>query len=234
MILFLSMGSQVVSAGSDDISGFSWDESTVGVGNETSNSCCVVWGWETSWGNKGSSFGGQVCSAGSDNICGFSWDKSTVGVGNETSESCSVVWGWETCWGNEGSSMGGQVCSAGSDNISGLSWDYGTVGVSNECWGIRVSISTSIWVSSISSSISVSTTISTTIWVSSICSSVTCSPQTVIGTPWEGTLGGKVSGLSGLDLWGLDWGNCTVGVGDELSAGNSHACEENQEFHVYN
>ena len=41
------------------------------------------------------------------------------------------------------------------------------------------------------------------------------------------SLGGKVSGLGGLDLRGLGGGNGTVGVGDELGAGSSHASEEN-------
>merc|ERR1712158_222565 len=111
-------------------------------------------------------------------------------------------------------SMGSQVVGTGSNNISGFSWDYGTVGVSYECWGI--------WVSP-----------------SSVCSGVSV-PQTIVGTTIKTaivsskgkSLGGKVSVFGCEDLWGLSWGNCTVGVGDELSAGNSDTCEENQEFHV--
>jgi hypothetical protein len=187
MILFLSMGSQVVGTGSDDISGFSWDEGTVGVGNESSESWCVVWG------------------------NGFSY--------------------WCN-WGNKWSSMGGQVFGTGSNNISGFSWDYGTVGVSYECWGIWVSPSSVCsgvsWVSSIS--VSSPSVVGTGISV----------PQTIVGTAIKTTivsskgksLGGKVSVFGCEDLWGLSWGNCTVGVGDELSAGNSDTCEENQEFHV--
>jgi hypothetical protein len=42
-------------------------------------------------------------------------------------------------------------------------------------------------------------------------------------------VGGKVGGLSSLDLGGLDGGHGSVGVGDELGAGGSHAGEENLE-----
>jgi hypothetical protein len=52
------MGSQVFGAGSNNICGFSWDEGTVGVGNETSESWSVVWGNCGSWGNERSSMGG--------------------------------------------------------------------------------------------------------------------------------------------------------------------------------
>ena len=94
MVLFLSMGSQVFGAGSDDISGFSWDEGTVGVGNETFDSFSVVWGNWASWSNKWGTMGSQVCGTGSNNISGFSWYYGTVGVGNETPwVSCISVTG---------------------------------------------------------------------------------------------------------------------------------------------
>merc|ERR1719150_903582 len=80
-------------------------------------------------------------------ISGFSWDEGTVGVGDESSESWGVVWG---SWGNDWSTMGGQVVSTGSDHIGWFSWDDGTVWVSYESWGIWVSISSGVWVSSIS------------------------------------------------------------------------------------
>merc|ERR1712088_1175218 len=111
-------------------------------------------------------------------------------------------------------STGSQVVGTGSDDISGFSWDEGTAGVSNESWVIWVSgpsgvtgitvIGTSIWVSSISvSSISV---VGTSIAV----------PQTVSSSIKTSSIGkslsGKVSCFSCLDLKGLGWGNCTVGV----------------------
>jgi hypothetical protein len=68
MVLFLSMGGQVFGTGSDNICGFSWDEGTVGVGNETSESCSVEWGNGGSWANEGSSMGGQVFGTGLYNI----------------------------------------------------------------------------------------------------------------------------------------------------------------------
>ena len=48
-----------------------------------------------------------------------------------------------------------------------------------------------------------------------------------ICSPWK-SFGGKMSCFSGLDLWGLGWGNCAIGVGNKLCAGGSDdACEEN-------
>lgn len=87
MVLFLSMGSQVFGTGFYYISGFSWDEGTVGVGDESSESWGVVWSNSGSWGNWGdewSSLGGQVFGTGSDNIGWFSWDDSTVWVSYES------------------------------------------------------------------------------------------------------------------------------------------------------
>merc|ERR1719361_1603475 len=115
--------------------------------------------------------------------------------------------------------MGGQVFGTGSNNICGFSWDYGTVGVSNESWGI--------WVSG-PSGVSGITVIGTSIWVSgpSVVGTSIAVPQTVVAikTSIGKSLSGKVSLFSCKDLWGLGWGNCTVGVGDELSAGNSDTC----------
>merc|ERR1719423_164682 len=136
------------------ICGFSWDEGTVGVGNESSES------WGVVWGNWGSSLGGQMFGTGSDNIGGFSWDDGTVGVSYESwsvwvssvggvwissisvsspsvssgvSSSISVpsvgsVWvsspGWE--------SLGGEVSGFSGSYFWGLSWSYGTIWVGDE------------------------------------------------------------------------------------------------------
>merc|ERR1711981_148068 len=121
--------------------------------------------------------------------------------------------------------MGSQVLSAGSDNISGLSWDYGTVGVGDE-WGKWISKMSSI------SKMSGISSIGTSVWVSSSIAVASISATSPCAITVGKSLGGKVSSLSSGDLWGLSWGYGTVGVGDELCAGNSDASEENQEFHV--
>merc|ERR1712110_1127187 len=121
--------------------------------------------------------------------------------------------------------MGGQVLSAGSDNISGLSWDYGTVGGGDE-WGKWISKMSSI------SKMSGISSIGTSVWVSSSIAAASISQTSPCAITVGKTLGGKVSSLSSGDLWGLSWGYGTIGVGDELCAGNSDASEENQEFHV--
>merc|ERR1719150_2316925 len=159
-------------------------------------------------------------------ISGFSWDEGTVGVGNESSESWGVVWGYWGNWGNDWSSMSGQVFSTGSDKISGFSWDDGTVGVSYESRGVWVSSPGGVWVSSISVVVVSSPSIvSSSISVPSVSSIWVSSPG------WE-SLSGEVSGFSSSYFWGLSWSYGTIWVGDELSAGSSDACEENQEFHV--
>jgi len=177
------------------------------------------------------SMGSQVVGTGSDNISGLSGDESTVGVGYETGETWSVVWGNWGSWGNKRSSMSSQVVSAGSDNIGGLSWDYGTVGVGDE-WGIWVSKMSSVWVTGIGTSIGTSVWVSSTITVTGISAPSSISQTSPCAIAVGKSLGGKVSSLSSGDLWGLSWGYGTIGVGDELCAGNSDASEENQEFHV--
>ena len=175
--------------------------------------------------------GSQVGGAGSDNISGLSGDESTVGVGYETGESWSVVWGNCGSWGNKRSSMGSQVLSAGSDNISGLSWDYGTVGVGDE-WGKWISKMSSISKMSGISSIGTSVWVSSTITVTGISAPSSISQTSPCAITVGKSLGGKVSSLSSGDLWGLSWGYGTIGVGDELCAGNSDASEENLKLNV--
>merc|ERR1719331_2348239 len=101
------------------------------------------------------SMGSQVVGTGGNDICGFSWDEGTVGVGYESSESGGVVWGNWASWGNKRCSFGGQVFGTGS-----------------ECWGIWVSSPSSVcsWVSSVSSGV----------WVSGISASISVPSQTSI------------------------------------------------------
>merc|ERR1719189_746142 len=127
--------------------------------------------------------------------------------------------------------MGSQVVGTGSDNISGLSWDDGTVGVGHE-WGKWISKMSSVSKMSGISSIGTSVWVSSSIAVASISAPSSISQTSPCAITVGKTLGGKVGSLSSGDLWGLSWGYGTIGVGDELCAGNSDASEENQEFHV--
>ena len=160
MVLFL-MGSQVFGTGSYYISGVSWDEGTVGVGNESSESWGVVWGNWGSWGNNWSSMSGQVFGTGSDNISGFSWDDGTVGVSYESRgvwvSSPGGVWvssisvvvvnsvvspsssvksvisvSSKTVCSPGWESLGGEVSGFSSLYFWGLSWSYGTIWVGDE------------------------------------------------------------------------------------------------------
>ena len=170
------------------------------------------------------SMGSQVFGTGFYYISGFSWDEGTVGVGDESSESWGVVWGNWGSWGNDWSTMGGQVVSTGSDNISGFSWDDGTVWVSYESWGIWVSISSGVWVSSISVS-SISSIGSVVSSPGSVVETSISEPVSSVWVSWE-SLGGEVSGFSSSYFWGLSWSYGTIWVGDELGAGGSSSCEE--------
>ena len=161
MVLFLSMGSQVFGTGFYYISGFSWDEGTVGVGDESSESWGVVWGNWGSWGNEWSSLCGQMFGTGSDNIGWFSWDDGTVGVSYESSgvwvSSPGGVWvssisspvvvsspssvsssisvpSVSSIWVSSPGweSLGGEVSGFSSNYFWGLSWSYGTIWVADE------------------------------------------------------------------------------------------------------
>ena len=103
------------------------------------------------------------------------------------------------------SGKGGEVLSAGSLDGGLIDGDNGAIGVGNEA-----SVG-SIGDSSIGGS---------DVVVGSIRMSIA-----VVGV-WV-SVSSKVSSLSSLDLGGLDWCHGSVGVGDELSAGGSHASEEN-------
>merc|ERR1712223_1891958 len=101
------MGGQVVSTGSDNISGFSWDDGTVWVSYES-------WGiWVSSRSVSSiSSIGSVVSSPGSV-------------VETSISKTVSSVWvSWE--------SLGGEVSCFSSSYFWGLSWSYGTIWVGDE------------------------------------------------------------------------------------------------------
>ena len=154
-------------------------------------------------GGGGGSNGSEVLSTGSHDLGALNWDDGTVGVGNETSVSSGVG-----VRGN-GETSSGEVLGTGSLDSGLINGDNGSIGVGNKASGVSkrvVDVVVSIWVSGI-----------TGIGV------------TVVGICVGESVCGKVSSCGSLDLRGLDWGNGTVGVGDKLGAGNSHASEENLE-----
>jgi len=175
---------------------------------------------------------GQVLLTGSNNISGLSWDKGAVGVGNKSCVASGIdswvtvdVWGSSVCvWGKTmgsiGFTLGGEMLDLGGVLGWGISWDNGTIWVGNKGTGIWVAI-----VAKVSSAIAIGTSVS---WVVAVVAVITVER----GNSWDGTLGSKVSSLSSEDLWGLSWGNSTVGVGHELGAGNSGRGEESQQLHV--
>jgi len=159
-----SLGAQVVGAGSHDGWLISWDNSTVGVGNQ----------------GTGSGQGTQVVGTGSHHSRLVGRDHSSVGVGNQvwdTSQGTSWAKGWQSggnradatnswangaegmnSWGNggwgeggashnwtgktgtrsdsgvESGSLGTQMVSPGGHNRRGVSWGHGAVGVGNQMW----------------------------------------------------------------------------------------------------
>jgi len=159
-----SLGAQVVGAGSHDGWLISWDNSSVGVGNQ----------------GAASKVGTQVVSACSYDCGLVSRDHSSVGVGNQvwdTSQGTSWGkgrqsggnradgtnswanggdgmnswgdWGWSEGgashnWtgkagtrsdsGVESCSLGGQVISPGGNNRRGVSWGHSAIGVGDQMW----------------------------------------------------------------------------------------------------
>merc|ERR1712061_166759 len=98
------MSGQVFGTGSDNISGFSWDNGTVGVSYESGG----VWV---------SSISVVVVNS---VVSPSSSVKSVISVSSKT--ICSP--GWE--------SLGGEVGGFSSLYFWGLSWSYGTIGVGDE------------------------------------------------------------------------------------------------------
>ena len=155
--------------------------------------------------------GSQVVGTGSLDISGFNGDEGTVGVGNQTGVTGGI--GYRGNRGGDGETMGGKVVSLGSSDSRFIDRDDGTVGVGNQTASIVAIV---VGISSIA----------VVVGVSSI-------PGTGIVSVVESwgisvsTFGSKVGSFGSLDLRGLSGSNSTVGVGDELSRGSSHASEKN-------
>merc|ERR1719249_477892 len=82
VLLSAGVGSKVLSTGSNNVGRLNRDDSTVGVGDQTSvgNS-----------GSVGKSMGSKVVSLGSSNSGLINRDNSTVGVGNKTAIGISCI-----------------------------------------------------------------------------------------------------------------------------------------------
>merc|ERR1712012_1482719 len=139
----------------------------------------------------------------------------TVGVGNQTGVSGGVGYGGNR--GGGGETVGGKVFGLGSSNSGFINRDDGTVGGGNQTAGIVAIV---VGISSIAVVVGVS--------------SVPGTGVVSVVESWGisvGTFGGKVSSFGSLDLRGLGRSHSTVGVGDKLGRGSSHASEENQKLH---
>jgi hypothetical protein len=133
----------------------------------------------------------------------INWDNSAVGVSNKTAIGGSV--------GSTGEqSVGGKVISAGSLDGGLVNRDDSAIGVSDE-----TAIGSSVGSGGIGNGGVGSGKVVVGVWVS----------QAVVGIGVA--IGSKVGSFGSLDLRGLDWGNSSVGVGDKLGAGSSHASKEN-------
>jgi hypothetical protein len=165
-------------------------------------------------GSGGGGNSGQVLGAGSLDLGALDWDDGSIGVGNETSITKSVGGGIAvaSCV-TVSSSVTGKTSSSemlgtGSLDCGLIDGDNGSIGVGNKGSGVSkrvVKVVVGKWVTGIGG-----------IWVTSIASVLE-------------SVSGKVSSLGSLDLKGLSGGNGTVGVFNELGAGNSHASKENLE-----
>ena len=162
----------------------------------------------TTWFLSG--MGSQMFSTGGLDISGLNGDNGTIGVGNETGNGIGVSGSVGNGGNGGGDTVGGEVFSLSGQDFGGFGGGNGTVGIGHEGTGVVVGVAVDTG-------------------VVSVVVSVVSVPESVVvsGSVSVSTLGGEVGGLSGLDLGGLSGGNSTVGVGDELSRGSSHASEKN-------
>jgi hypothetical protein len=190
----------------------------------------------------GSGEGGKVLSAGSLDCGLIDGDNGSVGVGNKTGITNSVGGsGIAVTSCVTGKTSSGQVLSTGSLDCGLIDRDNSSIGVGNEGWcvsnwvvkvvvgqglGIGSGVSCGVGISVVDSGVSVvsSGVSGVSSGISVVCSGIS-SVSSISGV--SSGVCGKVSSLGSLDLRGLDGGDGTVGVFDELGAGSSHASKEN-------
>merc|ERR1719315_83257 len=120
------MSSEVLSTSSNNISRLDRDNSTIGVGNETSISKTVH---SNRVDNSSSSSMGNLSSV---DIRGVSRDNSSVSVGYQAmGESNSSIWVISIACGDELS----EVSSLGKGNSGGVSGHHGAIGVGHQSSG---------------------------------------------------------------------------------------------------
>jgi len=237
-----SLGAQVVGAGSHDGWLVSWDNSSVGVGNQlwdTSQGTSKWVSWAKGWhsggnGTDGTNSGGEG-----------GWGKG--GAGYWASEA-----GTRSNGSVESGSLGGQVISPGSDNSWLVSWGHSAVGVGNQLWdtsqGANVGAGSSDdgaslgkdgaglsndWGNWSGNGGSVEG------WANQAGARSNCSME-------SSSLGGQVVSPGGDNSWLISRGHGTIGVGDELgnvdgskgsgknaSAGNGSRAKGSQQLHVW-
>jgi len=201
-------------------------------------------------GSGGGGNSGQVLGAGSLDLGALDWDDGSVGVGNETGITKSVRGGIAVAScvtissSVSGKTSSGKVLGTGSLDCGLIDGDNSSIGVGNEGWcvsnwvvkvvvgqglGIGSGVSCGVGISVVDSGISVVTVVSSGVSGVSSGISVVCSGISSVSSISGVSSGvcGKVSSLGSLDLRGLDGGDGTVGVFDELGAGSSHASKEN-------
>merc|ERR1711892_1031839 len=119
------MDSKVFSTGSNKLSWFSWDNSTIGVSNKSSISIT-----KSSTGVNGTT-GGSVLGLGSKDSWLIYWDNSTIGMTNKTIGVSSISMGIRQASVSiripgigKGQAMGTKVSCLGSSNLSCVGGDH--------------------------------------------------------------------------------------------------------------
>ena len=138
------MSSKVFSTGSDKLSRFSWDNSTIGVSNKSSIRISVaktsigmsISITKSSTGVNGTT-GSSVLGLGSKDSWLIYGDNSTIGMTNKTIGVSSISMGIRQASVSiripgigKGQAMGTKVSCFGCSNFSCVGRDHGTVGVS--------------------------------------------------------------------------------------------------------
>ena len=136
VLLGTGVGSKVFSSGGLDISGLHWDDSSVGVSNQSSEGVWVVGSIGSDWvdGTSGSSVG----NLGGVNLSGVDWHNGSVSVTDQSpgdSDSVGVVGSVGVAGSVSDGTSSIEVGKLGGGHLGGVCWDHGTVGVGHQLGG---------------------------------------------------------------------------------------------------
>ena len=137
VLLSTGVGSKMLGSGSLDISGLHWDDSSVGVTDQSSEVVGVVVGTVGSDRVDGAS-SSSVGNLGSVDLSSVDWHNGSVSMTNQSSGnsvSVRVVGSIRVAGGIGDGTSSLSVGQSGGGDLGGLCWDNGPVGVGHQLGG---------------------------------------------------------------------------------------------------